>query len=406
MKIIFFDQHFSTPDGATGNRSYWNCKALEESGHEVVVICGSYYSAKTGLNNSFQNGKREGIVNNIRIVEYDMQYSNNDSFLKRTWIFIKFALRSTGFALKEPCDLIFATSTPLTIGIPGIITRWVKRKPFIFEVRDLWPELPREMGVITNPIILWLMGILEWVSYHSSIRLIGLSPGIVAGITRRGINKKNIAMIPNGCDLNIFDRNIRPFRPKAVDNSDLMAIYTGTHGIANGLDAILDAASELKNRNNNKIKFVLVGGGKLKHQLVERAKYEELSNVIFLDFMNKQELTSLMAGADLGIQCLANIEAFYYGTSPNKFFDYISAGLPVLNNYPGWLADIIQEYNCGFTSKPDDAISFADALEYAEKNREELKKKGIASKILAKTKFDRSQLSREFVDWLEGVSIV
>ena len=161
-------------------------------------------------------------------------------------------MRSTGFSLKEPCDIIFATSTPLTIGIPGIIAHWFKRKPFIFEVRDLWPELPREMKVITNPLVLWMLSILEWVSYHSSTRLIGLSPGIVAGINRRGIKKENIAMIPNGCDLNIFIKDIPAYRPQEVADSDLMAIYAGTHGIANGLDAIIDTAIELQNRRNHK----------------------------------------------------------------------------------------------------------------------------------------------------------
>ena len=168
MKIVFFDQHFSTPEGATGNRSYWFCKALVDAGHEVIVVCGSYYSANTGVKDPFIKGKREGVVNNIRIIEYNIQYSNNDGFLKRTGTFLKFALRSTSFALTEPYDLIYATSTPLTIGIPGIVAHWLKRKIFIFEVRDLWPELPREMGVITNPVILWLMGILEWISYHIS----------------------------------------------------------------------------------------------------------------------------------------------------------------------------------------------------------------------------------------------
>ena len=401
LKIIFFDQHFSTPQGSTGNRSYWFSKALIKAGHEVVIISGSYHGATTGLNGSFIKGRREGIVDNIRIIEYDMQYSNKDSFLRRTWVFIKFALRSTSFALEEPCDLLFATSTPLTIGIPGIIARWLKRKPFVFEVRDLWPELPREMGVIKNPVVLWMMGVLEWVSYHSAYRLIGLSPGIVKGIERRGIDNQHIAMIPNGCDLNIFN-NTQAFRPEGIANSDLMAIYTGTHGIANGLNAIIDVATELKKQSINDIKIVLVGDGKLKPELVDRAKVEKLDNIIFLDLMDKYKLSSIMAGADIGIQCLANVEAFYYGTSPNKFFDYISAGLPVLNNYPGWLSDMIKEHKCGFSVPPNDAEAFCDALQYAQKNRCELRLMGESAQILAKSNFNRTNLANEFIECLEG----
>lgn len=401
MKIIFFDQHFSTPLGSTGNRSYWFCKKLIDAGHKVIIITGSYHGAVTGIKEPFIKGRREGLVEGIRIIEFDMQYSNKDSFLKRTWIFMKFALRSTSFALREPCDLLFATSTPLTVGIPGIITRWLKQKPFVFEVRDLWPELPREMGVITNPIILSLMSVLEWTSYHSAHRLIGLSPGICEGIARRGIDKKLITMIPNGCDLNVFDQRTQPFRPKGVADSDLMVIYTGTHGIANGLNKIIDVAVELKNRKSKDIKLVFAGDGKLKPELIKRVQREKLDNVVFLDLMDKYKLARLMAGADLGIQCLANIPAFYYGTSPNKFFDYISAGLPVINNYPGWLADMINTHKCGFAIPPNNPVAFADSLEYAASHREDLIYMGKAAKELAKSQFNRSVLADKFVEWLE-----
>jgi len=353
------------------------------------------------LTNDFAKGRRDGIVDDIHIIEFDLAYSNNTGFLQRSWIFFIFALRSVGLVFSEKYDLVFSTTTPLTAGIPGIFARWFCRKPFVFEVRDLWPELPREMGVVKNPVILWAMDVLEWVSYRSAYRLIGLSPGIVKGIERRGIKGQHIAMIPNGCDLNIFAGKVQAFRPEGVADSDLMAIYTGTHGIANGLDAIIDAAKELKKRKVNNIKLILVGDGKLKAGLVERVKNEKLNSVIFLDPMDKKKLSSIMAGADVGIQCLANVEAFYYGTSPNKFFDYISAGLPILNNYPGWLSDIIKEHKCGFSVLPNDAEAFCDALQHAQCNREELSLMGKAAQVLAKSNFNRADLANEFVEWLE-----
>ncbi|MFW2124747.1 glycosyltransferase, partial [Acinetobacter ursingii] len=131
-------------------------------------------------------------------------------------------------------------------GIPGIFAKWLRRKTFVFEVRDLWPELPKAMGVIKNPIILMMMSMLEWLSYHSADRLIGLSPGIVDGIIGRGIQPERVASIPNGCDLDIFDQPIEVWRPEGVNRGDLMAIFTGTHGLANGLDAVIAVASELK----------------------------------------------------------------------------------------------------------------------------------------------------------------
>jgi len=248
------------------------------------------------------------------------------------------------------------------------------------------------------------MSLLEWVTYRSAHRCIGLSPGIVEGIAARGVAKERIELVPNGCDLTIFAAEQMPWRPEGVKPEDLMAVYTGTHGMANGLDAVLDAAAELKKRKRVDIKLVLIGQGKLKPHLFERAKQEGLDNVIFHDPVNKKRLAGLMASADIGLQILANVPAFYYGTSPNKFFDYIAAGLPVLNNYPGWLADLIKEYGCGYVVQPEKSQAFADALEQAADNREQLLETGFKGRQLAKQEFDRIKLSNRFVDWLEGAA--
>ena len=400
MKILYFHQHFSTPNGSTGIRSFAMAQELISRGHNVTMICGSYNGGQTGLNGVFKSGKREGIVRGIQIIEFNLSYSNHDGLLKRTILFLIFALRSIGIVLTHKYDILFATTTPLTAGIPGIVARWLRCKPFIFEVRDLWPELPKEMGVITNPVVLTLMSLLERLSYHSAHRLIGLSPGIVDGIAKLGIPRKNIAMIPNGCDLDIFLKDSEPWRPKGVKADDFMAIFTGTHGIANGLDSLLDAAAVLKSRATTGIKIVLIGQGKLKPALEERALRESLDNVIFHDPVSKAELAGLMASADLGLQVLSNIPAFYYGTSPNKFFDYISAGLPVLCNYPGWLSDMITERKCGVTVEPEMPLALAKALEKLSTDRLQLRLMGENSLSLAKQDFDRRKLAAEFAEWI------
>lgn len=401
MKVLYFHQHFSTPKGSTGIRSYEMARRLVARGHQVTMVCGSYGGGETGIALPFINGMRRGEVDGIDIIEYDLVYSNSDGFLKRSMTFVRFALRSIGVALTERYDLAFATSTPLTAGIPGIFARWLRGKPFVFEVRDLWPELPRAMGVIRNPLVLGAMSFLEWVSYRSAHRLVGLSPGIVDGIARRGVPRGRIALIPNGCDLNIFAGEAEPWRPEQVKSDDLLAVFAGTHGIANGLEAILDVAAELKRRTREDIKLLLIGQGKLKPALQERTRREGLDNVLFHEPVNKARLAGLMAGTDVGLQILANIPAFYYGTSPNKFFDYIAAGLPVLNNYPGWLAGMIRENQCGFAVDPENPQAFADALEQAANERSALLAMGKRSRLLAEREFDRERLSNRFVDWLE-----
>lgn len=403
MHVLYFDQHFSTPLGSAGIRSYQMAQALIRDGHSVTMVCGSYSQAKTGLSAQFVNGRRRATVNGIDIIELDLNYSNHMTQIERTRAFAKFALTSIGLALREPCDVVFTTTTPLTAGIPGIFARWLRRKPFVFEVRDLWPELPKAMGVIKNPIVLWLMSTLEWISYKSAVRLIGLSPGIVRGIAARGIDCHRIAMIPNGCDLELSRTTMYAWRPPQVTDDQLLAIYTGTHGPANGLDSVLAAAAELKARGRTDICIVLVGEGKEKTALQKHARDGRLDNVIFMDSIPKMRLFGLMAGADIGLQVLKNVPAFYFGTSPNKFFDYIATGLPVLNNYPGWLAQLIAENDCGFVAPPDDPAAFASALIAAADDRMELKRKGQRARQLAQDVFSRDAQSRRWVEWVTGI---
>lgn len=403
MKVLYFHQHFSTPKGAVGIRSYEMARRLIARGHQVTMVCGSYGGGDTGLVQAFVGGKRRGTVDGIDIIEFDLAYSNNDGFLKRAMTFVFFAMRSIGLALTERYDLVFATTTPLTAGIPGIFARWLRGKPFVFEVRDLWPELPKAMGVIRNPLVLGAMSVLEWVSYRSAHRLIGLSPGIVDGIAKRGVARECIALIPNGCDLEIFAADVEPWRPEQVKVDDLLAVFAGTHGVANGLGAVLDAAAELKRRGRDDIKLLLIGNGKLKPVLQARAKHEGLDCVIFHEPVNKVRLAGLMASTDIGLQVLANIPAFYFGTSPNKFFDYIAAGVPVLNNYPGWLAGMIRDSGCGFAIAPDNSSAFADALEQAARDKSAIKEMGRRGHELAVREFDRTLLANSFADWLEEV---
>ena len=174
--------------------------------------------------------------------------------------------------------------------------------------------------------------------------------------------------------------------------------------MANGLHAVLDAAHELKQRGRSDIKFLLVGDGKSKDGLRERATHEQLDNVLFHDNVSKEKIPGLLAGADVGLQILANVPAFYYGTSPNKFFDYLAAGLPVVNNYPGWVAELIEEHQCGKAVPPDNPQAFADALIALADDPEQRRAMGRAARGLAESQFDRENLSDRFVNVLEHVA--
>lgn len=402
MRVLYLHQYFSTPQIGGGGRSYEFAKRLIAKGHQVTLVCGGTNSEKYNLAPYKKNVFR-GEVEGIDVIRINIPYSNSMGLLERAKAFVRFGWQCTKFALKEDYDVLFATTTPLTVGIPGVVMKVFRRKKFVFEVRDLWPEIPKALG-LRNPVLLWGMRVLEKRSYHAADGCIGLSPGICEGIKRRSPKGKPITMIPNGCDLDLFAPSERkPDVIPGVAPSDTVAVFTGAHGVANGLDAVLDMASVLKKRAKTDIKMVLVGEGKMKPALKERALKEGLDNCVFLDYMPKKDLNEVMERADIGMMVLANIPAFYYGTSPNKFFDYISSGLPVINNYPGWLADMINENKCGVAVPPENPEAFADALEYLSDHPDKRKEYGLNARALAEREFDRNKLGVQFVNFIENV---
>lgn len=402
MKILYFHQHFTIPTQAGGTRSYELAQRLIAKGHSVCMVCGE--TAKLDLPESEVKNVHRGYVDGIDVIQIALPYSNKDGIAKRAWTFVKFGWIGIKIALKEDYDLLFATSTPLTAGIPGIVMKLFRKKKFVFEVRDLWPELPKALGM-KNPFLIGGMSLLEWLSYHFADACIGLSPGICEGIKRRSQKGKRIAMIPNGCDLNLFVPSTRDkLDLEGIKKDDVVAVFTGAHGIANGLDAILDAAAVLKKRGRTDIVLVFIGDGKMKPHLMERARKEGLDNCRFYAPMPKKKLNEVVASADIGLMVLANVPAFYYGTSPNKFFDYISSGLPVLNNYPGWLADMIQDNKLGVVVRPDSSEEFADGLMALADNPVLREEYGINARKFAETHFSRDMLANDFVEFLENLS--
>jgi glycosyltransferase involved in cell wall biosynthesis len=378
-------------------------RALLEHGHEVTIVCGSAERSETGLANEFVSGRREGVIDGINIIEFALGYSNHLSLAARAKAFLAYALRSMGVALSYEYDVLIATSTPLTVALPGIAAKLLRRKPFVFEIRDLWPELPRAMGM-SNPVTLLGMEFAERLGYASATACIGLSPGIVAGIRRKAGARKAIALVPNGCDTDLFmPAASKGMSVAGVDPSKFTAVFCGAHGVANGLDAALEAASMLKRQSVDDIQLVFIGDGNQKARLRMRAQSEGLQNVVFVDSISKNTLSEQLPRAHVGLMLLRNVPAFYYGTSPNKFFDYLSAGLPVLTNYPGWVADLVTRHECGAAVPPDDPGAFAQAL-ISLRDTPLLSRMGQNARRLALSQFERQALADQWIAVLESAA--
>ncbi|MGI9109186.1 MAG: glycosyltransferase family 4 protein [Opitutales bacterium] len=402
MRLLYFHQHFATPRGATGTRSYEFARALIARGHQVTVVCGAHGLSGLDLPHDAARGWHRGEVDGIDVISLPLAYSNRDSLFRRGWTFLRFALRSVRLALELDCDLVFATSTPITAVIPGLAAKWLRGKPFVFEVRDLWPELPRALG-LRNPFVLGGMSLLEFLGYRSADACVGLSPGIVEGIRARADERLPVAMIPNGCDLELFHPAKRaPLALPGLGPGDFVAGFTGAHGVANGLDALLAVAEELKRRGDRRVKLVFIGDGKEKERLAARAAELGLANCLFFPPVPKAELGAITASLDCGLMVLKDVPAFYHGTSPNKFFDYVAAGIPVVNNYPGWLAGLIRENECGIVVPPGNVAAFADALQRLAADPAAGRVMGAAARALAEREFARPLLAARFIATLEA----
>lgn len=411
MHVAYIHQHFSTKSGKTGTRSYEMSQRLIAAGHRVTMICGVYDASREVLKADAPVTEQE--IDGIRVLCIAEPYGNRMSFWQRVRAFGRFARAATTVVKGIDADLVFATSTPLTVGIPGMKGAQHLGVPFVFEVRDLWPDVPIAIGELKNPLLQWYARRLEHRIYRAASHIIALSPGMQQGIERTGYPADRISMIPNGCDLDLF-RPLEKPREQALADARLAGlpleantanfVFSGAHGKANGLDSVLDAALELKRRKETGIRFVFVGEGREKARLVERSRQEgTIDFITWSDSIPKKQLATLLPAMDVGLMILKNLPEFYYGTSPNKFFDYIASGIPVLNNYPGWLAEMIRAHDCGRVVPPDDPRAFAEACLWFRDHRVALREMGQRGRRLGEVQFSRALLAERFVKTLESV---
>lgn len=400
LRILYIHQHFSTPDGAVGTRSHAFARALIARGHHVTMLCGGYAGASTGLSGPFAQGRREGLVDGIHVIEIEARAGNAQSLSARAGKFARFALGATGRAVLSDADLVFATSTPLTVAVPALAAKLARGKPYLFEVRDLWPELPVAMGVVRSPALVGALSALEWAAYRGARAVVALSDGMAAGVARRGIARDRIAVIPNGCDLDLFARGIAPAPTPWLRAGEVAALYAGAHGQANGLGHLLDVAAHLRGTN---VRLVLVGDGREKPALMARAAVEQLGNVTFLDPVPRRAMPALMAACGIGIQSLADVAAFQEGTSPNKLMDYLAASLPVAITYQGWAARMVLGAGAGI-APPRDPAAFAQELAALAADEARRAAMGQAARLLAETRFDRARLAEKFCAVVEAAA--
>jgi len=370
-------------------------RALAQRGHRVTMACGRFEGGVTGLRGAFRRGRREGVVHGIRVVEFDIAYRNAMGLGARLLAFLHYAARATWLARAERWDVIIASSTPLSVALPALAAR----APFIFEIRDPWPELPRAMGGVPAPL-LWAMEALANAACRRAATVIALSPGMAETAQARGARR--VQVIPNGADLDLFGPQIAPWRPDKARSHEVLAVYAGAHGRANGLDVVIAAAALLRPLP---IRIILVGEGSEKPRLMARATAEGLANLTFLAPMPKPDLARLLAGAQIGLFLLAPVAEFAEYIAPSKLMDFCAAGLPIVGNVPGHAARVIEAGPSGLVVPPDDAAALAAALRKVAMDRPRREAMGRAARLQAMRLWDRRHHSASFCEVVEAVAL-
>lgn len=349
ISILYLHQYFTTPDSNGGTRSYEMAKRFIANGHQVTFVTSSAFFSKVF---TFEKGWNELEIEGIKLFVLHLPYSNKDSYLNRITKFINFCVRSSLKCLSLKADVVLATSTPLTIAIPGVLFSKVKRVPMVFEVRDLWPELPIAIGAIKNPLVIKMAKWLELLAYKSSKRIVGLSPGMCDGIIRTGIESERVILATNSCDTALFDVDptigcIYKAEKLSFVGQRKLIVYTGTFGVINNVKFMVDLASAALESNMH-LCFVAIGDGMQKKDVLAYAKEKAVLGINFyvLDPVPKTEIVSLLSAADLALSLFGPIKEMWHN-SANKLFDALAAGTPIAINYGGWQHELIQKNQCG-----------------------------------------------------------
>lgn len=390
MKILYLHQYFITPDGGGGTRSYEMGRRFVRWGHSVNIIT-------TDMNPGQKKGWYSVEIEGMKVHKYPLPYSNSLSYIKRILAFVRFAVASSIYAMSIDADIVFATSTPLTIAIPAILASKRNKIPMVFEVRDLWPEVPIEIGAIRNPLIIAASRFLERKAYQYSRAIIALSPGMAKGVANSGYPSERITIAPNSCDIELFEGSAEQsaeFRKlnEWLGSRPLIA-YTGTLGYANNVGFLVDLAAEFLKVMPD-ARFLIVGDGAERTLIEEKAKrlgvYE--NNIFMIPSLPKKRIPEIVRAADVMV-CLFKDFPSLQANSANKFFDSLAAGKPVAINYGGWQAELLQETGAGVVLSREAHIAALSLAEFLNDNARRKYASEAASR-LARERFDRDKIAK------------
>jgi glycosyltransferase involved in cell wall biosynthesis len=400
MHILLIHQAFAAIDEPGGTRHHELARFLVGNGHRVTVIA-SPVSYLTGGSTHTQNAEisTANIEENITILRAHTYQALHKSFIHRVFAFFSFMITSFFLGLRvRNVDLVWGTSPPIFQGWTAWMLARLKGAPFLFEVRDLWPEFAIAVGVLKNPTLIKMSLWLEKFLYRHADKVVVNSPGFLDHVTIRGA--RTVELIPNGADPEMFtptDMGVSFRRAHHLEES-FVVMYAGAHGLSNDLGVVLAAADIL--RAKPEVKIIFLGDGKEKTSLVKQAELMGLSNVVFLLPVPKSEMPDSLAGANACIAILKPLDA-YKTTYPNKVFDYMAAARPVVLAIDGVIREVVESAGCGIFVPPGDSSKLAEAIAFLADDVVRSHEMGLAGRRYLEQKFSRAVIAGKLLVLME-----
>ena len=413
MNILLIHQFYLEKEDGGGSRFNEMTKIWSAKGHRVTVLSGMVHYCSGKKYEKYSKRmfyKHSNYYNNVNVVRCHVSEAYNTNFFGRLWAYLSFMFTSLYagiFITKDKYDLILVTSPPLFVGVTGVLLSIIKRIPFVFEIRDLWPESAIDTGVLKNKFIIRLAYIFEKFIYRRARMINVLTPAYAEKlINDKNVNEDKIIIIPNAADFKLAENQMSTFdsikfREELGFSEKFVITYVGAHGVANHLIQLLQVADKIRDTD---IVFQLIGDGMQKDMLIKYAEEKNINNVIFRDSVSKEEVFNYIIASDLGVSVLRNVETFKTIYS-NKTFDYMSCKIPVLMLIDGVSRQLIEDAECGKYAEPENIEDIEEAiLSLRNLGPNKLKKMGGSGYNFAKTNFDREVLAQGYIEHLAEIS--
>lgn len=395
MQILIFYQYFGTPKGKWSTRMYEMTRRWVDKGHRVTVVTSPYEKSDIRADKFIDRQRIDG----IDLIIINSADSNRDGILKRIFKALVFSLMSCYYALTVKCDIVLASSGPITVGLPALLTKWFRGKPMIFEVRDLWPDGAIELGKLNNRFVQKIAIWFEKLCYKNSSLIVPCSKGMEEGVLRKHPRAQTL-VIPNASDVELFskvsddDKSI----PEKYKGKKLF-LYAGSLGLMDEVEQIIEG---MRLVSDPRVVWLIIGDGAEKKHLEKLVSRYGLTNIEFLGIMPKIEVVKWFSRVQASFVTFRDLPVLHT-SSPNKMFDSFAAGVPIIQSTKGWIKELVEETNCGINVEPNKPHQFAEAIVSIASDKSLRDKLASNAKRLAETTFDRGALAYSYLNAMEKI---